>query len=45
MLRGRYGIGWMVVAWLAIVAALALAIFVVGQLPKLWAASSASTPS
>ncbi len=36
MLRGRYGIGWMIIAWLAIVLAIAIGIFVIGQLPRLW---------
>lgn len=35
MLRGRYGVGWMIIAWLAIVAAIAIGIFVIGQLPRL----------
>jgi hypothetical protein len=32
MLRGRYGLGWMVVGWLAIAAAMALALWIVGVL-------------
>lgn len=38
MLRRRYGIGWMIVAWLAIIAIIATGILVIGQLPQLWAA-------
>lgn len=38
MLRGRYGFGWMIVAWLVIVAAIAVGIFAIGQWPQLWAA-------
>jgi len=33
MLRGRYGIGWMIVAWLAIVVVLAGGIWLVSQFP------------
>ena len=29
MLRGRYGIGWMIVAWLALVASIGIAIWAV----------------
>ncbi len=36
MLRGRYGIGWMIAAWLALVVAIAIGILVIGQLPGLW---------
>ena len=35
MLKGRYGVGWMVVGWLIIVVVIAAGIVVVGQLP-LW---------
>lgn len=31
MLRGRYGIGWMVAAWLTIVVLMVLGIVLVGQ--------------
>ena len=31
VLRGRYGLGWMVAAWLAIVVLIALGIVLVGQ--------------
>lgn len=37
MLRGRYGIWWMLAAWAALVAALALSIVAVGVLTNLWA--------
>jgi hypothetical protein len=32
MLRGRYGVGWMIVAWLALVALLAGGIYLVANL-------------
>lgn len=34
MLRGRYGFGWMIVAWLVIVALLAGGIYLVGDLAR-----------
>jgi len=34
MLRGRYGVGWMVVAWLVMVALLAGGIYLVGSLAR-----------
>jgi len=36
MLRGRYGYGWMIVAWLAIIVLLGGGIWLVGQLPRLF---------
>jgi hypothetical protein len=30
MLRGRYGVGWMVVAWLVIIALMGAGIYLVG---------------
>lgn len=36
MLRGRRGLGWMIVGWMIIVVAIAAAIAVIGQLPQLW---------
>ena len=32
MLRGNHGLGWMIVAWLALVALIAVGIFVVAAL-------------
>lgn len=36
MLRGRYGIGWMIVAWLVTVALIAAGIYLVGNLTHLF---------
>jgi hypothetical protein len=36
MLKGRYGVGWMVVGWLIIVMVIAGGIVVVGQAPQWW---------
>lgn len=37
MLMGRYGFGWMIAAWLALVVAIAVGILVIGQLPRIFA--------
>ena len=35
MLRGRYGIGWMIVGWLALAGAIALAVAVVAVMTQI----------
>lgn len=36
MLRGRYGVGWMIVAWLVLVALLGAGIYLVGNGARLF---------